>query len=111
MPDLVLEKGGKIFIEHTGWCFEITAGTLEEVAAEDIRKAKGWPADLDVYLSGIREVPEDLLFADRHNWAREWWIEYVRTLEQKQPIAQASKQIIQRASCQHLEEERWQPRL
>ena len=77
IPDMVLEQDGVIYIDHTGWCFEVMPGSLEEVTAEDIRQAKGWERDLHVFLSEIREVPSDLTSEATLNWVRQWWHEVV----------------------------------
>jgi hypothetical protein len=92
-PTLVLQDDAIGLYSAGHWSRPISRDTLETVTVEDIRDLLHIPAgdSVTVYLTPVRSLPTDDLWSeDLYPWVREWWVQAVEELMQKELLVRAS---------------------
>ena len=93
LSPLIMEDTGGIFLCGDDWARPILRPDLGSVTVLDVRKALSLQEESlpEIYLSGIRELPEANPLAPSFlKWVQEWWCEEVNALQGKQSLALAS---------------------
>lgn len=90
VPSLVTEKEGGIVVNGDYWARPIRRGKLEDLTAEDVRRALLLREEEEVYLSPVRPLPSDDLMSEPVLCcSRQWWQEFVKELERNTSLAKA----------------------